>query len=107
MCLSTLPSRSAFRDLVERLNAAHCDVVDPGARLSFEGRLGLGPMQNSFDRSERWRAQRQADVAQVDDAAALALSEASSNGARAELVPSIRCRSSSMSLNSIWPRDLC
>jgi hypothetical protein len=85
MCLSTLPSRSAFRDLVERLNAAHCDVVDPGARLgygeensvarlSFEGRLGLGPMQNSFDRSERWRAQRQADVAQVDDAAALALS---------------------------------
>ena len=61
-----------FRDLGERPNAARCDAVNPGARLGyseenrvlgllFERLLGLGLMQNSFDRSERWCAPRQAD----------------------------------------------
>jgi hypothetical protein len=49
----------ALRDLSERLNAARNNIVDPGSRLGygeensalgllFEGRLGLGPMQNSL-----------------------------------------------------------
>jgi hypothetical protein len=71
---ANVPFHLAFTlgDLVERLNAARYDVVDPGARLGrgeenyvpgflFERRLSLGPMQNPFDRSERWRALRQAD----------------------------------------------
>jgi hypothetical protein len=47
-------------DLGERLNAARCDAVDPGARLgygaensilglSFQQGFGLEPMQDSFD----------------------------------------------------------
>src|SRR5262249_12164522 len=65
----------------ERPNAARCDIVDPGTRLGygkensvpgllFERRLGLGLMHNSLDGSEGWRAPRQAEVVQVDDAAA-------------------------------------
>jgi len=71
---ANVPFHLAFtlRDPGERLDAARCKIVDPGAglghgeensvpRLLFEGRLGLGPMQNSFDGSKRWRAPRQAD----------------------------------------------
>jgi hypothetical protein len=59
-------------DLGERPNAARCNVVDPGTCLGygmensvpgllFEGRLGPGLMQNSFDGSECSRTPRQAD----------------------------------------------
>ena len=71
---ANVPFHPAFTlgDLGERLNAARCEAVDPGTRLGygeensvpgflFERRLSLGPMQNPFDRSERWRALRQAD----------------------------------------------
>jgi hypothetical protein len=54
-------------DLGERLNAARCEIVDPGTRLGhgeensvpgllFEGGLGLGWTHNTLDGSERWRA---------------------------------------------------
>jgi hypothetical protein len=62
----------ALGDLVERSNAAQCEIVNPGARLGygeenrvpgllFERQLGLGLMQNSLDGRERSRAPRQAD----------------------------------------------
>ena len=62
-----VPFHLAFTlcDLAERLDAARCDIVDPGASLGygeenrvpgllFERRPGLGLMQNSLDGSERF-----------------------------------------------------
>jgi hypothetical protein len=59
-------------NLGERLNAARCDIVDPGSRLGygeenrppgllFERRLGLRLMQDSLDGRERLRRPRQAN----------------------------------------------
>jgi hypothetical protein len=58
--------------LLTALDAARREVVDPRpslgygeenrvAGLLFEGRLGFGLMQDTFDGSERWRGPRQAD----------------------------------------------